>query len=661
MIARLILLAALVPAALSAQGFDPAEYFGSAWTASEDGAGTIKLDLRGNPLPPFVGVGSTGATGQTRLLTIDDDGMRMAPGAGRATVAVSLDLGISAGSAGVTVAEMDVGCAVAWRVQGWGENAAQYLAELERGDEGFTLRLRAHNGRRFVQIPDAVARVDAALPTELRVEITAKTLRATLSTANLETSVSLPHGASLALAASDGTARVHTLFVSGKPSVQWKTEAGVRLLARRALGRLREFATAGLLAGTAAFEYPGTAEALAEYTEEQRRVRERGRAAAPGQGMHDLMMVAAAMPDSALAAHEAGVAALLAGAPATGHRLLTRAAEASATPVTLLALAEACRQVRDSTGAMRALQRAREKLPPKLEPDLALIEARLLADSGRLADAHAALESAAAKHAGHEQLGAFAASARMLTQGADLRSPSMAAPLGLRLQSDLSEEELQSLATRVAPYIDAIRAWLPDLPAKVDGRLLILRGPVDYLNAALLVAGDELDSVAGLFVPEGIEGKPTILACRAFGEDELVRTMVHELWHLALSASGAVVPRWLDEGMAVMLSAGRVEGDGLVYDRVPGEFASDIVAQVAADAQRVRDAVTAQPAEFYEAGRSRENYAAAWAIVWYHARSQSGRDQLRQALGGDAKAQQGMVGDVGALLPPLTAALKALN
>src|SRR5690606_21584231 len=141
----------------------------------------------------------------------------------------------------------------------------------------------------------------------------------------------------------------------------------------------------------------------------------------------------------------------------------------------------------------------------------------------------------------------------------------------------------------------------------------------------------------------------------------LVRTLVHELWHLALSASGAVVPRWPDEGMAVMLSAGRVEGEGLVFDRLPAEFASDVITDVAAGAQRGRHAVTAHPSEFYEAARSGENYAAAWAIVWYHARNESGRDQLRQALGGDAKALETLVGDVEALLPPLTAALKALK
>src|SRR5690606_38050179 len=100
---------------------------------------------------------------------------------------------------------------------------------------------------------------------------------------------------------------------------------------------------------------------------------------------------------------------------------------------------------------------------------------------------------------------------------------------------------------------------------------------------------------------------------------------------------------------------------GLVFDRIPAEFASDVITEIAADAQRVRHAVTAHPSEIYEAARSRENYAAAWAIVWYHARNESGRDQLRQALGGDAKALEGMAGDVEALLPPLAAALKALK
>jgi tetratricopeptide (TPR) repeat protein len=659
---RLFLLLAALSCAAASQAFDAATFYGDAWTAGENAeTGKLALPLRSDALPRFIDVTSTGDSHQLQPAA---EGLAIIPEVDRGTVELHVDLGATEANASIIVAELTQGASLAWRVRGMGPDGGEYLAEITPGKDGWRLRIRVRTAARFVQVPDAVASVDVATPSTLTLAFDAQSLRVSFGGKTLKTAVGLPQGATLALAVSDQMARVRTLEVTATLAPQWKVDAATRAVARDALARLREFSTAGLLSGLVAAGYPESAKELEAYSEAQQKDRARAHGLPPGDRATELMALARAVPKSALASHEAGIAALLAGVPAEGHRLLQRAAKLNAVPVTLLALAEAHRRVGQLDQAAQALKEVKESLPDTLAPEFALIEARLLADEGRLGDAHKLLAAAAEKHPAHEQVAAFAESARMLTQRHELRALSVAGLQGLRLLADIDAGVVGEAIKRVAPYLAQIRAILPNLPETLEGRVVLFGGPVEYLNAALLVAGDNLDNIAGMFVPRGIDGKPTVLACRAFGEDELTRTLVHELWHLCLHATpaGRGMPRWVDEGMAVLLSSGRFRGDDLRFEGIPSEFAGiQDLASVAANPENLARATTCTPSEFYQAGAARAHYAAGWALVWYYSREEQRRALLHKALRGDKDALAALGDDPAGSSDKVGAALKTLR
>jgi hypothetical protein len=224
-----------------------------------------------------------------------------------------------------------------------------------------------------------------------------------------------------------------------------------------------------------------------------------------------------------------------------------------------------------------------------------------------------------------------------MLEPAGLTNSRLTGPFGLTLLSDLPVDTLRTIIGRLKPYLEKIRLWLPDLADELTGTIAVYAGPTDYLRAALLVAGDNLDNVAGMYLPSGIGGEASVIACRAFGEDELVRTLVHELWHLAYAATRSdAPPAWLNEGMAVYLSAGVLDGGVMAYDRLPTEFA-EIQEKLASTLtpENAARAEGADLAEFYRPGQVRLNYAVSWALVWYHAGSERGAGLLRRWIAGE--------------------------
>lgn len=645
---------------VSAQSFDASEFFGDAWTpGDEPDSGTLAVPLREGRLPGFIDLGSSG------VLPASTRGLPTAAGIvatpeRRGTVEFAIDLGAKNAEAELQLAELDLGGTLAWRLRGLSDEPAEFLAEVMRRESGFQLSLRVRNGARFIQVPGArVNGIEADLPASLAVRFDEDSVVLTFAGHEVKADARLAGGAMLSVAASDQRARIHTLAVKATLAEAWTHDAAARLQARKALVRLREFATAGLLSGVAAASHPNADALLAGYDEARRARRAESAQAVPPEQAAMLAALADELPENALANHEAGVAALLAGKPAAARSLLRRAEKLDKQPLTMLALTEALRRTGDLDGARRAFAHAARKLPEALEPDAALIEARLLAGRGDLAGARDVLAAALRKRPEHPQLRAFADSAHMLTQPPTLRASGLKGPFGLQLASDMPDEVLRPLSLRLQPYLQAIADWLPGLPEALEGRIVIYTGPVEYLSTALLVAGDHLDNVAGMFIAEGMEGKPTVLACRAFGEDELTRTLVHELWHLCLrAAGGADLPRWLDEGMAVFLSAGRLEGVRLVFDRVPAEFAeAEGLLPRATEAGQLARALEGAPWEFYQAANARLNYATAWAVVWYHARDSSRRGVLLDALKETAAPKL----DAEDLAPKLEAALARLK
>ena len=516
---------------------------------------------------------------------------------------------------------------------------------------------------RFVQVPGALEALGSDAPPSLTVTFNATELSIGAGGKTMATEASLPDGAMIALAVSDAPATVHSLVIDAKPADKWAADAAVRVTARRALARLRDFAAAGLLAGLQG-RYPDAQKALADYSTAQSQQRARAANLPPLDRATELMAIADALSENGLAAYEGGLAALMAGATEHGHSLLKRAAELSSSHAARLALAEAQRRMGLREQAARTLADCKESLPDDLRPELALLEARLMADRGELGDARARLEAASARHPAHQQLAAFTESARLLTQRTDMAAASVPGPLGLRLLSDMPDDRLRALVRRLKPYVQQFRTWLPQLPEGLRGNVVLFSGPVEYLNAALLVAGDNLDNIAGMFIPQGMQGMPTVMATRAFGEDELLRTLVHELWHLCLRAvpPGEAIPRWIDEGMAVMLSAGRAGANGLRFDCLPEEFAGvQDFAAVAADGANLAAALKATPVEFYQAGPVRAHYAAAWAAVWHLAGDQARAADLRRALAGDEKATKALAEQVPRQAEAIGKAIAALK
>ncbi|MCL4729766.1 MAG: DUF1570 domain-containing protein, partial [Planctomycetes bacterium] len=422
------------------------------------------------------------------------------------------------------------------------------------------------------------------------------------------------------------------------------------LAARRALLRLRDLAVGGLLQGVWAHEYPATAVQREQFAAALARLNPAPLTleAAPRAGA--LAAIADELADNPQAQHMAGVAALLAGNVIAGREYLTRAEKIAPAPITRLALAEAYRRAGNPTAAETALAQAAASLPGALKPEHALLTARLSAARGDLGGAAATLEAALKTWPEHAALRAYCESARSLTRPAALAPAPRAGPLGLRVLSDLTDKQLAVLTARLEPYLEKFRVWLPNLARQLAGTLVIYNGPEDYLNAALLVAGDQLDNVAGMYLPAGIEGKPTVLACRGFGEDELLRTLVHELWHLAFATTpgGKDAPRWLNEGMAVYLSAGRVDRGAMNYDRLPEEFADGLDLCP----ESLRRALAAKGADFYVPAAIRANYAAGWAVVW-HLASGDNVSLLRRLLAGDSEPLAGLAAGLDRLAPEL--------
>lgn len=658
MLLRLWIALACLLAPLPAADFDAAELFGNehySAQAGTPGAGTIRLALTG-PLPSFVDLHSSGdgdfsdrfAPAATGLLIRADDKLHR-------SCEAAIDIGADKLEAEFMLVELELGATVAWHLAALDrQTALDYLCEVRRNQGGgYQFQIRAGDGVNFRALPGASAVLEKVeLPCRFRVELSAGALAFTVGGQSLSAQPKAAGGLRPAIAVSDGAARVRDLVLRADFARLWVEDAGQRMAARRALLRLRELALGGLLGGIWAHECPANDAQQAEWQRELAKAPEGILNAPAGRRAAALYDLALVLKDNPRAQHMAGVAALLAGDVDAGLACLEAAQRLNPSSITRLALAEAQRRAGRLTAAEATLKAARTGMPAALEPEYQLLAGRLAAARGDLPQALASLQAAAKAHPDHAVLQDFASSAASLANPAGLRLSTRPGPLGLRVMSDLPDLQLGSMLARLEPYLDRFRVWLPKLPRKLEGTVLVYAGPVDYLNAALLVAGDNLDNVAGMFLPAGFEAKPTVLACRGFGEDELLRTLVHELWHVAFAAAGLAkdAPRWLNEGMAVYFSAGRVSSSVLVFDRIPAEFNP---ALPALDAAVLARAVSAQAVDFYLPGDIRANYAAAWAIVWHLMSGDEGAGTLRKLLANDADAHAQLKKDLESIAPKL--------
>lgn len=618
-------LALLALPALGAQVFSADEFFGPGVFVVNDKAkpqqGLLTLPLSGEPLPAFVDLSRSGEGRVADCHRLTETGMLMAPGE-RESFEARLDAGFSSGEIGLKIIELDRGTTLAIQIAGR-DDGGRYLAEFTHLTDGSTrLRLRAFNRGRFTEMPGTASTAsNLESPLLLALKFNAESIEVSVAGLKVAAKVKLPAGAACGVAVSDGRARVSHLVLAGTLEPGWMREAAARLQARKALERLREYATLGLMHGIARTEHPGTKADLARYDETAAAARKAALENASHVARRDgLLRLAEKLPEVALARYDAGLACLLAGDPARAREHLEAADKINPAPVTRLALAEALRRLRQFLQAEQTLAAARRGLPADLEPDHELLRGRLAAARGDIRTADAILSAAARRWPQNDQLAAFAESAAELTSPRGLTALKAEGPLGLTVLSDLPEASSQALNLRLKPYLAQMSAWRPGVAEKLKGTVVLYSEPDAYLRAALLLAADNLDNVAGMFVPAGLDGLPTVIACRAFGEDELLRTLVHELWHLCYAASGVRgdLPAWLNEGMAVFLSAGVADKHGvLAFDQLPSEFEGmkEELKHALADEKKVLVMLAAGRDRFYLPENLRLNYAAAWALA----------------------------------------------
>lgn len=664
-IASMLLLLALaisVCAPAWSQTFDAVDFFGPAFQPAKDRPNSgVLSDALNSAAPSWVTFSTSDSTEARDSFKFDSNGLAF-NAAQQQTCEALLDVGVVDATATFTLAKLEKGGAIGWHLRDLSDPAKAWLIELKHKENGtYQLRIRVSTGAQYSTFPKSKTEIETLqLPAELKLTMKPSGLSAEIAGHQSEAKTDLKNGATIGIATTDARSTVRNLSIDLLLHADWITDAKARLLARRTLERLREYATVGLLQGVAAHAHPAIKDALKAYSDAERAEREKAFALDPASRAKTLLTLAESHPESAVAQHEAGVAALQAGLIIRGHQLLLGADELQSTPVTSLALAEAYRRVGQPIEAENALNRALVDMPNALQPDYALLRGRLMADRGDIAAARQVLGEASRKYPNSEQLRALAESADALMETHGLTASGIPGPLGLQLASDLSDAQLKPVMDRLKPYLEQIRVWLPDLNETLDGVVAIYASPIEYLHAALLVAGDNLDNIAGMYMPHGIGNGPSVVACRAFGEDELLRTLVHELWHLALASTGKSqsLPRWLDEGMAVFLSAGQFENETMRYSELPTEFGGIENPVGAITPSRLELAMGARPQEFYLPSEVHGNYLAAWGVVWFHATRAGGLQFLRDLLKGDPAALKRINADPSRLQKSVTDALK---
>ncbi len=654
---------ALVCSGLAAGEFDAVTFYGTehfSRTAALEGKLTLKLDAA-KP-PHFVDFGNSDSGPAHERFEFTATGLVLKPASERESCEIELDVGAKQCSASFNVVELDMDAGIAFHLRGLAEDGPEFVIEVKRSISGAHLAIRTRTVNGFRELAGAELRGhDFSKTHALTLKITPENLSAKFADAKADARAK-PGAFSLGVAANDRRARVSSLELELHFDDAWAEEAQARLQARLVLSRLNEYCTQGLLSGLSQSKLPTQDADLKQYTAKEQVARTTALTNSSfAERFSALDALAAAKPKIALAVFESGVSAMLAGYPMIARERLEAALAISDCALIRLVVAEACRRLREFENAQTHLAKAGAGIEDALRPDLELLQGRLAAARGDIAGARKLLAAAHDKWKTHEQLAVFAESADELAEPR-LSAAAVTGPLGLTVLSDLDEKSIQKLLSRLSPFLERIRYWLPELGKKLDGTIAIYTSPTAYLRAAVLVAADSLDNVAGMFLPAGIGGGRSVIACRAFGEDELVRTLAHELWHLAVSttAQSGMEP-WLNEGMAVYISAGQLREGSLRFNALPTEFgaATSEVASALADSTAAQAAVEAGLARFYLPSSQRLNYAMAWALVWYHAENDMASERaLRTLLSGDEKVRAALKKDLAQVMPRVAKALK---
>lgn len=615
-----LLLLALFCAGLAAADFDAVEFYGAAYFKPAEGsplAGKLSVALNRQP-PVFIELNNSDDGPAQACFEFTQSGVVLRPAAEKSSCELGVDLGATRCAASFSIVELDLGAAVGFHLTAL-KGAAEFVVEVRRGADGATLRIAKRTRNGMATLTSTSIDFDFKSAATLSLRVAAGRINAEFAQAKVEHNSDLA-SFTLGVAGSDGRSRASSLEIEAAFDSEWAEDAQARLLARQALARLNEYCTQGLLAGVGAVAHPAQDADLKAYSAQELKARQAALESGAAERFSALETLAQARPKSALAQYDCGFAALLARHALMARQRLEASLAINDCNLTRLVLAEACRRLRDFAQAQSHLDNSRRNLPAELAPDFELLRARLMAARGEIAQAAQALADAKAKWPKHEAIALFAESARELIEPQTLAQVEIEGPFGLSILSDVDQAVLAKLIARLKPFTERIRYWLPTLAKTLPGSIAIYSTPTGYLRAALLVAGDSLDNVAGMFLPAGLGGARSVIACRAFGEDELVRTLAHELWHLAVSTTEhADMEPWLNEGLAVYLSAGTLRSGVFGFGTLPAEF-NDCAAEIAKaleDPARAAAAMDAGFERFYLPGEQRLNYAMGWALAWF--------------------------------------------
>ncbi|MHC4839385.1 MAG: hypothetical protein ACYTDT_00280 [Planctomycetota bacterium] len=630
----LIILTLLLSCSASAQSFDPAEYFAPSKVTKNDKTGLIDVsdELTGKELPGWVRVSLSGSGLAAKRFSVGETGLELKPDKDSGTVEAGLNLKITEGSFSVQVSELAVKASIAWHIH---TEADEYLVELKRTkvDEG-RLRVRVFNGRRFMVVEtcdQTIANFEP--PARLGVSLSMKGVTATLKGESVDVTLKGPmNGATFraGLAVSDARAKAKDLKLSGMFSPDWELEAASQMHAERALANLSQYAREGATRGLFEAEHPNFDAEWKALGKDNRKLWKSARKVDDFKTLQRM-------------AGEAGGLLYEVGKLAQRKRkyeLATECYEISYEKSKFIPAQLAAIELRHVPGqeesTIKKIKSAQEyivKMEPAIQAEFDLMLARYRVAGGTGL-------AGATNLAGHVEtdslrpaLQAFAESANELMQPS-VPLLEMKGPFGVQLLTDMPEAELKALLETLKPVEREIKNWIPEKQADCsDSYLVVYTDPVRYLTAALLPAGNNLDHAAGMFMKRGINDKRTILACGAFGRDELYRTLSHELWHMVASAND--IPRWLDEGMAMCVSTATTDGGIVDFASIPTEL-DEAQRKLAFEmtAEDVKAALGADGHAFY--GKDvRKNYALAWAWVWWMSENADGRKLLRTAIKGE--------------------------
>lgn len=635
-----LILALTLPVVLNAADYRPADYLGKKYWKPADtpNQGELSVTFPTAETPSFLDYGTSGSGPIAGNFRQHDAGMDLLPDIVHESCALRINAGFQTVKMSVTLSHLNNGATFGVLLQ---SGDTEYLAELTHTKEDWQIQWRVRTNYRFALIRDSRKAVTpTADDVQLSVAIEAESLA--LVVADTTTRVDLESSGDswrTTFAATSAKATIKCFQMAGTLSDSWLSHAHDNFQARRIIERLRDYASRGFLPEFLNEELATRETDLSALSDDQRR--SFNKASLFDQPMDRataLAQLAEKFETNPTLQYRSGIAYLQSGAAAEALGYLKNATNLSKSTLTTIALAEAYRRVSDASTASSTLKKIDvSERSSAVRNQTSLIHARLLADQGKWkesAKAFTALEQSAPNH---PMIHSLSQSVREIAAPNLPEVKEVKAPFGLSVLSDTDNNELHLILESLTPYVRRMKTILPSIPTSIEGSILIYLAPSDYLRACLMPAGERLDNVSGMFMPHGLNGKPSVIACRAFGRDSLVRTLVHELWHLALNATkhANIVPAWMNEGMAVYLSALRFENGQPIANQLPSEFTHDIDSVTLG---HLKSSLSLSQAEFYSSTTIRQNYLCAWASVWYCMTESDLRKLLFSALDGDKQS-----------------------